>query len=176
MNIQSLSFSLLKIISVYIFTLFFLPTLFSLITLLNPETYKDQTIVVTMYWATYSLALLIICLILWFKANQISERISASFLKEDLPLETVGLNSSQIIDIGFILLGIYLIVDRLPTFISETYLMLDLSSLGSEFQKSNVSTSFIQSCITLFLGLVLIIGRHTLLNWILKLRTAGLKR
>ena len=168
MSIQSLSYTFLKILSVWIFVFTVLPSLFSVITYISP-TDKDSLNLLA-YYIFVSLAYVTISLILWFTANVISKKISVTYKYEERLDNKIAFKESKIIQIGLIITGFYVIIHIIPLFINEIIKIITNSMSGENIPGISY-ISIIQYLITLILAFFFIFGRKTLTKWVLTLRT-----
>ena len=108
MNSRGFSYSLLKILSVWIFVDLFLPNFISgILVFIKPfsehASYSSDTIV---YWIIQSVVYLILSLILWFSANKMSLLILGRY-DENNEILKLNFQQNKILETGLILIGFY---------------------------------------------------------------------
>lgn len=174
MNIKSLSFTILKLLSVYVFAESFIPGVFSFLSYFSQDYREFQTIVIIQF-AGFAIAMLLISIILWFGADRLSSRISDSYSFEETISNEKRLKESRIIEIGLILIGFYMIFLRLPSLFSQIAGIIEYGSFDLFKENKSLLYNFLESIIAIIIGIALIIGKRLLVIWVLKLKTLGLR-
>jgi len=165
MSIQSLSYTLLKILAVLIFIYAVLPSFFSIILYIAPTNENDLNVL--SYWIAQSLGYLILSLFLWLGANSFSKRISKSYSDVETLNYKSTLTESKIIEIGLILIGFMVVINKLPLVLND---LIEIIFPSDPNNVRNIS-SIIQSLLSLLIAVIFILGRDKISSWILKLRS-----
>ena len=182
MNIKNLSYTLLKILSVWIFVDSFIPNFIMYITvLLKPFRSYDAFEKNNLLMAAQPALYLILSLLTWFGADKLSSSISKNHSAENAHSdENISIKSSlpenKLIETGLVLIGFYFLANRIPYLLTNLIGLIDSTSNGFNAFLSLRRDGFIQSSITIIIAVYLIIGKSRIVNALSKFRTFGTQK
>jgi len=179
MNIKSISYSLLKILAIWIVVNSFIPSLISICLVLiepykNSANYDTTTYIL---WSLQIVAYLIISLFLWFGANKISDSINKNYSENrEVESERLEFQKNKVIEIGLIIIGFYVLIIQIPNLLNHLITLIDYSSYGGNAVSTRSIGGLIQSLTSIGIALYFITGRDKIVNIISKLRTVGVQK
>ena len=179
MNIRGFSYSLLKILSIWVLVNLFIPNLISIILLLI-QSYRDSANYssdTTIFWIIELVLYLIISVILWFGSDKFSKAIIKGYSEQDeSEITKLILQQNKILEVGLILIGLYVVVTQIPYLINNIVAMIEYSSYGSNSISTRSIGGIVQALISIIIAVYFIIGREKIVTVILKIRTVGIHK
>jgi|GEM_PF-1655561 len=175
MSARNVSYSLIRLLAVWLFANSVLPTIVSFAITLNNANTNDYQAQVTVSWVIMTAFYLLVTGGLWFGADKISNSITR---KEDgsIKEDTFIYSEKILINTGLVLIGFYLIVIKIPpllTSILAYYQIMEFSHSPMEFK---IVVDIISNIAGIILGIIMILGKRRIYDIISKLRSAGTEK
>ena len=173
MNIKNITYSLLKIIAVWIFINSFIPNFMLVVLNLIESFYVELDISSTrhIFWFLHVITYLFVAIALWFGANKISDLITNGLEgKEQLDDEPMKLRNDELLDLGIILIGLYVLITQIPYLFNHIISFFAYSDFSINVIDSKFFASAVQTIVSLVLAFYFIFSRENIFKLILKIR------
>lgn len=174
MKTKSFAFTILRILSIWIFAKYiivnFLTMIFGLFDYYqnsNEFNFPNYTFILPLFLLVFWS---IISWFLWFKAESLSNKLILSEISEN---NIEKYDSEKILNVALTILGFYFVFQSIPDLISNLIYTYNYYSVVKELEKTKSMISIVKPIITLIIGLLCIMQTENIKRFINKLQKLG---
>lgn len=170
MALKEFVYGLIKILAAWILIVVVIPhlSIFSTYFLQTsrPDSFESffQSII---YLSLYIVA----SIVLWFYADKISSKVAEGYPSHnETKITESRLRQNKVLEVGFILLGAYVLVFKIPAFFTTAINVIQYPDIYPAIQ------NIIDPLMPIILAVCLILGRKGIIKIIMRLRSAGIDK